>query len=227
MVSMRPSTNENRLRHLVSLQDRERRLLACEIHDGFVQDVMGAQLEIDALLERLLKSDPDSVEPLLRIRALVRKAIDEARHIVRELRPPLIDDLPLVEAIQYLVQQEEQVRRLDVKFSHDVHIDHLEPLLQTTLVRIVQESLNNVARHAKTHEAEVELTQRGSLIRVVITDHGAGFDPKQVAPDRYGLNGIRERARLFGGKASIKSQPGRGTVVSAEFPCVQHEISAS
>ena len=98
---MRSSANENRLRQLVSLQDRERRLLACEIHDGFVQDVMGAQLAIDSLLERLLKTDPDGVEPLLRIRALVRKAIDEARHIVRELRPPLIDDLPLVQAIQY------------------------------------------------------------------------------------------------------------------------------
>jgi two-component system sensor histidine kinase DegS len=210
--------SEKHLRQLVALQDRERRLLACEIHDGFVQDVVSAQLAIDSLLERLLKTDPESIEPLLRVRAMVRKAIDEARRIVGELRPPIVDDLSLIEAIQYLVHQEEKLDRLDVKFTHDVRVERLEPLLQTTIVRIVQESLNNVARHAQTRQAEVELTQIDSTIRVVITDHGVGFDSKQVSPDRYGLAGIRERALLFGGKASIHSRPGKGTTIAAEFP---------
>ncbi len=215
---MRHRANEKHLRQLVALQDRERRLLACEIHDGFVQDVVGAQLAIDALLERLLKTDRESVEPLLRIRAMVRKAIDESRRLIGDLRPPIVDELSLVDAIEYLVQQEENQRRLDVRFTHNLQSQRLEPLLQTTVVRIVQESLNNVARHAKTHEAEVDLKLVGSKVRVVITDHGEGFDPKQVSPERYGLSGIRERARLFGGKASIRSRPGKGTRVTAEFP---------
>jgi signal transduction histidine kinase len=217
---MRQRAHDKPLRELIALQDRERRLLGCEIHDGFVQEVVAAQLAIDSLLERLVKTDPEAIEPLLRIRGLVRKSIDEARRLVGELRPPIVDELDLIQAIQFLVQQEENRRRLDVKFTHDVPSLRLEPLLQSTVIRIVQESLNNIARHAQTNEAEVELTVvgTGSKIRVAIRDQGVGFDPKQVPPDCYGLSGIRERARLFGGKATVRSQPGEGTRVTVEFP---------
>jgi two-component system sensor histidine kinase DegS len=215
---MRQRAHDKPLRQLIALQDRERRLLACEIHDGFVQEVVGAQLAIDTLLERLIKTDPDAVETLLRIRGMVRKSIDEARRLVGELRPPIVDELDLIEAIQFLVQQEENRLRLVVKFTHDVPSLRLEPLLQSTVIRIVQELLNNIARHAQTNEAEVELTVVGPVVRVSICDHGVGFDPKQIPPDRYGLSGIRERARLFGGKATVRSQPGEGTRVTVEFP---------
>jgi two-component system sensor kinase len=107
---------------------------------------------------------------------------------------------------------------LDVAFLHDVQVQRLEPLIQNTIVRIVQESLNNVVRHARTKAANVELLQEGNTLRVTVSDRGVGFDTKQVAPDRFGLAGIRERARLFGGKASIHSRPGKGTTIIAEFP---------
>ena len=211
-------SNEKHLRQLVALQDRERRLLACEIHDGFVQDVVSVQLAIDALLERLLKTDPESVEPLLRIRAMVRTAIDASRRLVGDLRPPLADDLSLADAVQYLVDHEQTIGRLSVEFTHNLQVQRLEPLLQSTVVRIVQEALNNVARHAEVRAAKVELTQTGSTLGVVVTDHGRGFDPQHVQSDRYGLTGIRERARLFDGKASIHSRPGKGTTVTVELP---------
>lgn len=227
---MRQRTNEERWQQLVELQDRERRLLACEIHDGFVQDVVGAQLSIDVLLERLLKTDPDAVEPLLRIRAMVRKAIDEARRLIGELRPPLTDDLPLVDAIQSLVHQEESQRRLKVRFTphlRDSRRFRLEPLQQATILRVVQEAINNVARHAKTRDVEISLTETSSSVRIAIADQGVGFDPRQVAADRYGLTGISERAHLFGGTATIRSQPGKGTVVSVEFPINRGAQSSS
>jgi two-component system sensor histidine kinase DegS len=203
---------------LLALQDRERRLLACEIHDGFVQEVVGAQIAINALLDKLLESDPESVESLLRIRAMIRKAIDEARGLVSELQPPNVDNLHLAEALQHLVHHEETQRRLDIQLTHSLTIETVDPLLQSTVIRIVQEALNNVAWHAKTKKASVDVEQRGKAIRVVIADDGAGFDPRQVPPGRFGLAGIRERARLLGGKASIRSRPGKGTRVSVELP---------
>jgi signal transduction histidine kinase len=217
---MRQRANDKHLRQLLALQDRERRILACEIHDGFVQDVVAAQIAIDSLLERLLRTDPEAVEQLLRIRAMVRRGIDQARSMVGELRPPLVDELTLANAIQYLVEQEQVHRRLDVRFSHNLGSLLLEPLLQSSIVRIVRESLNNVVRHAQTKDAEVKATLRDGRVRVEIIDRGIGFDLNQVAPGHYGLSGIRERARLFGGKASIRSRPGKGTRVAVEFPVV-------
>jgi len=215
---MRQRASDKQLRQMLALQDRERRLLACEIHDGFVQEVVAAQIAIDALLEQLLKTDPESVEPLLRIRALVRKAIDEGRSMVGELRPPLVDDLNLADAIQFVVQQAVSQRHLQVQFTHNLKALRLEPLLQSTVIRIVHEALNNVASHAGTKEAAVQAKIIGETVRVTISDQGVGFEPKQVPADRFGLSGIRERARLFGGKAWIRSGPGKGTRIRVEFP---------
>jgi signal transduction histidine kinase len=215
---MRQRAHDEKLRQLLALQDRERRLLACEIHDGFVQDVVAAQMAIDAFLEQLLARDPDLVDSLLRIRALVRNAIDEARSLVGDLRPPLVDDLTLADAIQFVVQQATTQRKLQIKFTHNLEALRLEPLLQSTIIRVVHEALNNVAAHAGTKKATVQAKIIGGDLRVTISDRGTGFDPTKVPAQRFGLSGIRERARLFGGKALIQSEMGKGTRIRVEFP---------
>jgi signal transduction histidine kinase len=218
---MRQRGNEQQLRQLLALQDRERRLLACDIHDGFVQEVLAAQIALDSLLERLLKTDPDAVENLLRIRAAIRLALDESRQLVGELRPPNLEDLHLADSLQQLVEHFANQRGLKVQFTHNVKSLQLDPLLLSAIVRIAQEALNNVARHAKTQEATLDVDVADQKIRIAITDQGKGFSLKRITSNRYGLTGIRERARLFGGKATIRSQPGKGTRVTAEFPLKQ------
>lgn len=218
---MQQRADEHNLRQLLALQDRERHLLACEIHDGFVQEVVAAQIAIDALLEDLLRTDPEAIEPLLRIRARVRKAIDEARSVVADLRPPNAhadDDTSLADLIRDLIDQIRAQRQLEVTLHHNLGPTKLDPVLQSTVVRVVQEALNNVARHARTREAAVECLLHDGSLRLTISDRGVGFDPKRVPADRFGLSGIRDRARLFDGKATIRSQPGNGTKVSVEFP---------
>ena len=207
-----------RLRQLLELSERERRLIAYDIHDGFVQDVVGAQLGIDAMLDRLAATDPESVPPLLRVRAFVRKAIDEARRVVSELRPATGDDTGLVEAIQFLVNEAETTSRLEVKFVYPDNFERLSPLLERSLVRIVQESLTNVKRHAQTKQAEVRLARTGKNIRLQIEDGGIGFELSSVPAGHYGLEGIRERARAFGGKTTIRSRPGHGTLITVIVP---------
>lgn len=217
MCAVRQSASEDNLRRLLALQERERRLLACEIHDTFVQELVTAQLAIDQLVEHLLKSDPESVESLLKIRARVRKAMDDARVLIGELRPADLDHLNLPDSIQDVVDQVNAQHHLDVRLVQMPGKLEVDPVLKASIVRVVQEALHNVARHAKTKQATVQLAQVGQKIRISVTDPGVGFDPKKVGGDRFGLAGIRERAQLFGGKATVRSRPGGGTTVTAEF----------
>lgn len=218
MARDRSRLERRRLLRLLELQDRERRLVAYDIHDGFVQDVVGAQLAIDGMLDRLAKTDPDCVPALLRVRNLVRKAIEDARQVVRELRPTAVEGKGLVESIQSLVSEVESLLQLEVKFTFSDFKLALAPLLVATLTRIVQESLNNIHRHANTRNAEVRLSWKREQIRLEIEDHGDGFDVKAVDSARFGLAGIRERASVFGGKATIRSKPGMGTSILVVVP---------
>ena len=95
--------------------------------------------------------------------------------------------------------------------------------MENVIYRIVQEGLSNARNHSKSKKIRVSLKQRGDRLRIEIRDWGVGFDPKLVQEDHFGLEGIRERARLLGGKCSIKSKPGEGTVIMVELPLVERE----
>jgi len=148
----------------------------------------------------------------------LRKAIGEGRRMITTLRPMIIDEMGIIEAIHYLVAEEEATQRLNVTFTHDVRFGRLAPMLEGIVFRIVQESLNNVRRHAGVQDAEVRLQQTGSMLLIEIEDRGAGFDPARIEDHHFGLEGIRERARLIGGKATIRSFVGHGTIVSVVLP---------
>ncbi len=91
----------------------------------------------------------------------------------------------------------------------------------TGWLNIVQEGLTNARTHSKSEKIVVNLVQRGDRLRIEIRDWGVGFDPKNVQKNRFGLDGIRERARILGGKCSIKSKPGKGTSIVVELPVVE------
>jgi signal transduction histidine kinase len=95
--------------------------------------------------------------------------------------------------------------------------------LENAAYRIVQESLANACRHSKSNRVRVSLLQRGDRVRIEIRDWGAGFDPQTVQANRFGLEGIRQRARLLGGKCSIRSAPGKGTRITVELPVVERD----
>jgi PAS domain S-box-containing protein len=210
------------LRRLIELQEAERRLVAHDIHDGFAQDVVGAQMQLQGVL-----GDPTSETnhaDLRRIVEIMNKAIKECRRMIRDLRPMILDEAGVIDAIAHLVAEEDRNSALTVAFAHDVQFDRLDPRLEGAIFRIVQESLTNVKRHANTEHAAVELTQRNGNLDVVIRDQGVGFDRENVPTTCFGMRGILERARLFGGTARIESVPGEGTTVSAELP-IDKELS--
>lgn len=205
-------------RHLVRHHERLLQLLAYDIHDGLVQDIVGAQMALESVIETVTPLASDCVQELILLRGLLRKAIGEGRRMITTLRPMIIDEMGVVEAIHYLVAEEEAMRRLNVSFVHDVRFDRLAPMLEGVVFRVVQESLSNVRRHAGVQDAEVRLTQNDATFLIEIEDRGVGFDLAEIADHHFGLEGIRERARLFGGKATIRSVAGQGTIVSVRLP---------
>ncbi len=206
----------NLLRRLLKIQERERQLVSYEIHDGLAQYLAGAMMQLEACEHGLGGSSKNrELDEGLR---LLRAAAVEARRLIGGLRPPALDELGIIDAVETLVADARtEVAR--VEFTHQLPARRLPPDVETTIFRIVQESLSNIRQHAHAGTASVRLEQHGhNAIRIVVQDDGNGFDPTAVADDRFGIEGIRQRAWLLGGEPLVASSLGRGTTVTVTLP---------
>lgn len=207
------------LEQLLIAHERSRQLTAYEIHDGLVQDLTASLLYLEAFRGPAHQAESNA-EFELAVK-LLRSTLDEARRLISGLRPPIIDEQGVLAAIQYLLDEQDSAGGPAIELYHDVGFDRLEPLLEATIFRIVQEALANVRKHSQAQRARVSLVQVGDGIQLEVRDWGIGFEPSGVSADRFGLAGIRERARLLRGVARIESQPGEGTRVHVELPITQ------
>jgi signal transduction histidine kinase len=216
---MQPSPDATRernlLRRLIEIQERERQLVSYEIHDGLAQYLAGAIMHLEAWQNAL--GEHPGVGELREGMRLLHAAADEARRLIGGLRPPALDELGIVDAIESLVA-DARTEVPEVRFSHDLPGPRLPPAVETTIFRIVQESLTNVRKHAQARSARVDLERHGDIVTLRVSDDGCGFDPAVVPEDRFGLEGIRQRSRLMGGEPSIRSTPGRGTTIEVRLP---------
>jgi signal transduction histidine kinase len=215
------------LRNLLHLQERERQTVSHDIHDGIVQYIVGAQMQVEACEATLDPGDHATAAKLTLASEHLRAAVREGRRLISCLRPPIIDESGLVAAIEHLMGDLARQEGLRVDFDHVGVNRPLPPHLETALFRIVQEALTNVARHSDAKYALVELEGKSDQIIADICDNGRGFDRAAVPADRFGLRGIEERARLFGGHSQIDSAPGRGTRIHVELPCEEHEPASA
>jgi two-component system sensor histidine kinase NreB len=150
---------------------------------------------------------------------MLNQALLEIRHLIAGLRPPQLDDAGVIAAIKTLIDESPETPETpQIEFQCDVRFKRLDPLAENAIFRIVQESLTNATRYSQSKTVKVSLTQTNGVIRLEIQDQGIGFQPTQVQSDRFGLNGIRERATVLGGHAVIRSAPGFGTRITVELP---------
>jgi PAS domain S-box-containing protein len=206
------------LRGLLQSQDRERQLIAYDIHDGLAQQLAGAIMQFETLYQ---SSDRNTEQAAASCGAgveMLRKTLSEARRLISGLRHPILEESGIVAAIRDMANETAARGGPHVDYWCRVMFDRLEPVLENTIYRVVEEGLNNALRHSQSDELRIELTQEGRLLRIRITDRGVGFDPSIVREGCFGLEGIRERARLLGGNASVKSAPGEGTRITVELP---------
>lgn len=211
------------LNQLIREHERDRQLMAYEIHDGLVQYMSGALLHLEGLSGEQANLSAKGRGSLELAVHLLRRSIAEGRRVMSGLRPPILDEEGVVSAISYLVAEHSTGGDLVVDFLHRVTFDRLEAMLEGTIFRIVQEALTNVRRHSRAKRAEVKLVECDGKVRIEVRDWGVGFNPDDVADDHFGLTGIRKRADLLGGQAQIISTRGEGTRVIVDLPLAGRE----
>lgn len=203
-------------RRLVNAQEAERRSISRELHDE-VGQLMGSLLMDVAHLSRLISPEEKVVqEEIGRIRAAADSAVKSIRDMALLLRPPMLDDLGLIPALEW--QARETSRRTDIEV--DVRAEELthDPPdeVKVCVYRVVQEALQNAASHARAKNAKVVVKREEHQVVVEVTDDGEGFQPDRTRG--MGILGMEERVRQLGGVLFIRSAPGQGTIVHAELP---------
>ena len=215
MAEQREASQRETLGRVVETQEAERRRIARELHDDTGQALASVLLGLRRAEEL---EDPAEVRRVLSdLRETITASIRDLRALAVELRPTALDDFGLGAALERLVDTFGRRTGLAI----DLHIDGLEQRLpeatETALYRIVQESLNNIAKHAGAGGASVVLQGLGDRVVLVIEDDGRGFDPAGPSAG-LGLVSMRERAELVGGSIRVDSREGRGTTIAVEVP---------
>jgi beta-phosphoglucomutase len=211
------------LRRLLDLQERERQLIAYEIHDGFAQQLVGALFRLQGFRQTLARDPEEAWKGFDVVEQLLSRAIDETRRLITGLRPPILDEMGVLDAVEYLIYEHRKQGGPEIEFDRDATGERLAPPLENAVFRIVQESLNNACRHSRSERIHVSIVRRGGRICIDVRDWGVGFDPAAVEEHRFGLQGIRERTRLLDGSVVIESAPGKGTHVAVELPLASAE----
>jgi signal transduction histidine kinase len=201
---------------LMEAQEEERRAISRELHDEVGQSLGALLVEVGQLAKLAPPEDRVTQAQIAQIKSVAESAVKSIRDIALLLRPPMLDDLGLVPALEW--QAREISRRSDMEV--EVHSENVSEDLgdetKVTIYRLVQEALNNAATHASAKNAKVNITQNSDKITVEITDDGHGFDSTRQRG--MGILGMEERVRRLGGTFTIESASGRGAIVKAELP---------
>jgi PAS domain S-box-containing protein len=191
----------------------ERNRLARDLHDAVTQTLFSASLIAD-VLPRLWERNPEAGrQKLEELRLLTRGALSEMRTLLLELRPDTLADVELGDLCRHLVNAFSGRTRVPVTFTQEGQAT-LPPQVKETFYRVVQEALNNIAKHANASQVELLLALQPARAEVIVRDDGDGFDLATLAPENLGLAIMRERAAAIGARLTVESQPGAGTRVA-------------
>ena len=214
------------LERLVGAQEEERRRIARNLHDHLGQQLTALRLTLDAL--RNEAAMPDALrQRVALVEGIVSKIDRDVDLLAWDLRPATLDDVGLPAALSELVRQWTTVSEVPAEFHQSTPGEfRLAPDSESNVYRIVQEALNNIAKHAGATQVSVLIEHRGDEMAVIIEDNGRGFDPDRILKSRerhavMGLLGMRERAALIDGEVQIESRPGQGTTVFVRVPVKQ------
>jgi PAS domain S-box-containing protein len=209
----------------VQAQEDERRRIAREIHDGLGQMLTAIKFNLE-ILEDTITTGQEERERIDDMKGLLDSVMKEAREISYNLMPSVLEDFGLAPALQLLSEQFANRSNIKVQFQAHGLSSRLDPQLEVALYRIVQETLNNVAKHAEASEVNLQIIRHSQGVKLVVEDNGKGIvtQPSLVhstGKGGMGLVGMRERAASFGGEVIIDSSPHSGTLISVEIPLTE------
>jgi two-component system sensor histidine kinase UhpB len=218
--------NRAQLRRLsnqvLSAQEDERKRLARELHDDTSGSLARMLLNIE-MCEELVPEDGQELREKIRsTRALCEQTLDNVHKMIFDLRPTLLDDLGLASAVRWYAKHNLEVAGIQVQLEINDKFGRLPAAVENALFRIAQEAITNIIRHSNARCARVQLTRENSNVKLTVQDDGRGFDPSSIerasgASPRWGLFGIQERVAVLGGKFTVESHVGQGTMLRVEI----------
>lgn len=204
---------------LEAAEERERRQIAQDLHDDLGQTLAAARIRLTALCD---DGRPEVGPRAGEVASLIDMASTSVRSLASQLAPPVLEELGLLAAIEWLAEEMARAYKLKVLIIDDAAPKPLAQEVSSILYRAVRELLINVSRHAGVDEALVECRCEAGRVRIRVTDRGAGYDPVAAPPEngrrRLGLFGLRERLSLIGGHLEVRSRPKAGTVAELDAP---------
>jgi signal transduction histidine kinase len=206
---------------LVHAQEEERRALSRELHDEVGQLMTAVRMSIGNIEMKINGSHPQLTTEVDLAKRCASRALRSIRDLAMGLRPTMLDDLGLEDALAWYVRQHSKIYGIPVSLHVHSKLHELTNLQRTCVYRVVQESLNNTAKHARASQAEVALRVDAGTLMLEIRDDGVGFDPGHQVDAGLGLIGMRERIAELGGHIVIDSGDNVGTRVRAQFPIVR------
>lgn len=212
--------------HLEDVRERERARIARELHDELGQGLTVLRIDLVRLSNRLAELSPAQArEQLLASIAMLDHIADTTRSISENLRPGMLDVLGLGPAIQHHVNKFGQNTGLSCNLQMSPAELEVDSRIATAVFRLLQESLTNVARHAKADHVDIQLVGLDKELLLVVQDNGIGIQQQEAGKRRsFGMLGMRERVAMLGGKLLVESEPGKGTRIEASIPYALPEV---
>ncbi len=209
-------------RQVLSAQDEERRRISRELHDVVAQTLAGINVRLAALTTSGSVDARTLDRNITHLQRLVEKSVGIVHQFARELRPAVLDDLGLIPALHSSLKSFTKETGVRASLTAFARVEELDEARRTVLYRVAQEALQNVARHAHASRVEVRLRELGRAVGLEIEDDGKSFDLAGVLRlrrnTRLGLLGMRERVEMVGGRFTVESAPGQGTIIRAQVP---------
>ena len=202
---------------LLEAQEKERRDIGHELHDEVGGMLTAIKLELGRARKKL---DQAAVSELERVNALLDETMDGVSNLSQKMRPDILNEYGLVEALRWHFDRYTVRTGVSVQFDTNLPDERFPGIIETTAYRIIQEALTNVARHAGTDEVSVRVYCEEDMLHIEVEDTGGGFDESQVKIASNGIAGMQDRAYLAGGDLFIDSSLGRGTIVTCNLPVV-------
>ncbi|TWG35922.1 signal transduction histidine kinase [Acidovorax delafieldii] len=216
LVRDRTATLSELANHLQEVREEERGHLARELHDELGALLTAAKLDVARLKSKIDATAPDIAERLKHLTETLNSGIALKRRIIEDLRPSSLSNLGLTAALEILTR--EYAERAGIEVETSLEAVQLPDAAQLTVYRMVQEALTNIGKYAKASKVLVSVHGYPTHVAVQVRDDGVGFDPGTVRPTSHGLAGMRHRVEAAGGRLTLTSRPGNGTLLSAVLP---------
>ncbi len=211
---------------LLKAHEEERRIIALDLHDSLGQILSGIKFKVESALEKKgQENSADLLKSLVAVVPMVQEAVEEVRRIQQNLRPSVLDDLGILPTVSWFCRDFETIYS-GIRIEKEIQIqeDDVPDFLKIVIYRILQEALNNVAKHSRANLVRVSLKGTDGRVELSIDDNGKGFPVEHVLPGKgskggLGLTSMKERTELSGGSFTIESHKGGGTSIRVSWQC--------